>query len=131
MAPLQVNQGSDHSLRVTLASLHPFPDAVNSRELTTFLWHRFTPRLGPKEKPWVVGIIFFLTDQLRKWRHGQVRGTHLNPRGAESQTRGWTSAPVLGHSDPLQTDSKPAPRAWPWRMWRVRFSSVIGIALGF
>ena len=60
-----------------------------------------------------------------------MRGTHLNPWGAESQTRGWTSAPVLGHSDPLQTDSKPAPRAWPWRMWRVGFSSVIGIALGF
>ena len=39
MAPLQVNQGSEQSLRVTLASLHPFPDAVNSRELTTFLWH--------------------------------------------------------------------------------------------
>ena len=38
MAPLQVNQGSEQSLRVTLVSLHPFPDAVNSRELTTFLW---------------------------------------------------------------------------------------------
>lgn len=109
MAPLQVNQGSDQSLRASLASLHPFPDAVNSRELTTFLWQRLAPRLSPKEKPWVVDIILYLTDQLRKRRHGQVRGTHLSPQGAESQTRGWTSVPVLGHSDPLQTDPKPAP----------------------
>lgn len=67
MAPLQVNQGSDQSLRASLASLHPFPDAVNSRELTTFLWQRLAPRLSPKEKPWVVDIILL--------SHGPVEET--------------------------------------------------------
>ena len=63
MAPLQVNQGSEQSLRVTLASLHPFPDAVNSRELTTFLWHRFAPTLGPKENPgWWASSFFSQTN---------------------------------------------------------------------
>lgn len=131
MAPLQVNQGSNQSLRAGLASLPPFPDAVSSRELTTSLWHQLAPRLSPKEKLWVADIILFLMDQVRERRHGQVRGTHLNPRGAESPTRGWTSASVFGHSEPLQTDPKAAARAWPWRTWRVGFFSVVGIALGF
>lgn len=131
MAPLQVNQGSDQSLRAGLASLHPFPDAVSSRELTAFLWHQLAPRLGPKEKLWVVDIILFRTDQMRERRHGQVRGSHLNPQGAEGPTRGWTSASVVSHSEPLQTDPKAAARAWPWRTWRVGFSSVTEIALGF